>query len=275
MKRRGRRFPIVITGAIVVLGAVVAAWWLWPAGKTRQDAASTKRGLIKEVKPAVAPTNAVAQTENVEYRKLEDGRIMKYVDGKKAWMYPRQEYHGPVHTGGLHRAVSLEQRTFKNSADRHIAYLLRMRPGSSVTGNPRYDKFFVKSFLESYNDPFIPEPGDTEEQKELKKAVAEVKGELKARYEAGEDIAKIMSDAREEMRQLGAYKREIEQHVAELSKKEEVTAQDIEDYVAAANKMLTDRGIPPMKIRGFIQYQLQLRLQEKSQKESQNNEVTP
>lgn len=252
----------VLAGAIVVLVGIVVIAVMMFSGEEKQDqAVERNKGRIKEVKPALAPTNAVVETEKVEYRKLENGKIMKYVDGKKAWMYPREDYHGPAVTSGAKRVETIVTKTFKHTADRQIASLLTIRPGAVVTGGPNYRRTFVKDFLASYENPAIPEPGDTEEQRELKRVVAEVKGELKARYEAGEDIAKIMQDTRNELRQLNVYKRELEQQVRDLSKDGNVSAQDVEDYVNAANKMLSDRGVEPIKVRGFLKYQILMKKQ--------------
>lgn len=246
---------------VVVLGAAVA-WLFWSGGETRQDAASTKeRGRIKEVKPAVAPTNPAPKKaeKKVEIKKLPDGKIMKYVDGKEAWMFPRQDYHGPIHTTRVHHVETIEEKCFKNKADRQIASLLMIRPGSSIVGNPRYEDTFVRDFLASFDNPAIPMPGDTDEEKELKRAVAEVKGDLKAKYDAGEDIAQIMIDTRKKLRELNTYKRELEAQLHNQVKDGTLSAADIEDYVTAANQMLSDRGIEPIKINGFIKHQIKLR----------------
>lgn len=184
---------------------------------------------------------------------------MKYVNGQKAWMFPRDDYHGPVMTTGVHRVQSLAERTFKYNSDLEIAALLLARPGSMAIGNPDYDRWFTRDFLRSFNDPALPSHEDTDEQKELKRAVAEVKGDLKARYDAGEDLAKIMSDARKELRELSAYKEELEEQVKRLSKDEKATAEDIEDCITAANKMLEERGLPPLKQKGFLKHQINLR----------------
>lgn len=259
----GGKAPSVVKGAIAGAAIVVALgaayFFIFSGGESRQDAASTKGGgRIKEVKPAIAPTNAVPEKPKkvVEFKKLDNGMIMKYVDGKKAWMFPREDYHGPVHTTRVAHVESLEERTFKHQADRRIASLLNIRPGSVVVGNGGFDQAFVKKFLDSYNNPFIIEPGDTEEQKELKRAVAEVKGELKMRHEAGEDITKILLDTRDQLRQLNVYKRELEAEVRRYAKDGALTPQDVEDYAAAANKMLSDRGVPPIKLNGFLKHQM-------------------
>lgn len=252
---------LIAGGAVVALAVV--AYFVFFAGseKPQNDATGTRSAKIRDVKPAAAPTNAVPAKpkSNVEIRKVGDGKIMKYVNGKPAWMYPRDDYHGPVFTSGVHRVKTLEERTFKNGADRRIARMLRIRPGEALIGESHYDPTFVKHFLKSFQEPEIPMPGDTEQQKELKRAVAEVKGELKARYDAGEDVMKILNDERENLRQLGAYKQELEKQVQDLSKDGSVSAKDIEDLVAAANQMLEKRGAQPIKITGFLKHQIRIK----------------
>lgn len=57
----------LIAGAIVVLGAGLAAWLIWPDAKPPLSAStSTSTSRIKEVTPAVAPTNAVAAAPKVK-----------------------------------------------------------------------------------------------------------------------------------------------------------------------------------------------------------------
>ena len=184
---------------------------------------------------------------------------MKYVNGRQAWIFPRDDYKGLVVTSGVHRVKTLAEKTFKHESDLQIAAILLARPGSMAIGNPDYDRWFTKDFLKSYNNPALPMPGDTDEQKELKRAVAEVKGDLKSRYEAGEDLAKIMNDARNELRELGAYKDQLEEQVRQISKDPAQSEKDIEDCVAAANKMLEERGLPPLRQKGFFIHQMKLR----------------
>lgn len=249
----------LMLGVICLAALCVGAYFLFSGGEEVAKVETAKgRGRIKEVTPAVAPTNAVPEKPEkvVEFKKLENGKIMKYVNGRQAWMFPREDYHGPVHTTRVARVETLEQKTFKHPADRQIASLLNIQPGSVVLGNGGFDHNFVKRFLDSYENPFIIEPGDTEEQKELKRAVAEVKGELKARHEAGEDIAKILLDTRDQLRQLYVYKRELEAEVHRYAKDGALTPQDVEDYTAAANKMLSERGVQPIKLNGFLKHQM-------------------
>ena len=258
-------YKVLLSAAVVVAIAVVVAYFVLSGERKPTPAPKNvaSGGKIAEVTPAVV-TNAPAaasqeEKKKVEIRKLEDGRYMKYVNGEKAWMYPRKSIDPPARTNGQHRVLSIEQRIFKYRSDMEIAGLLMAQPGDMAIGDPEYGKFFKQDFLKSLVDPAFPREGDTEEERALKKAVTEVKAELKERYDAGEDLAKIMYDARNELRELGAYKRELEEEVRKRAKDGSLSAEDIEDLVAAANVMLESRGISPIKKGGFLRHQLKLR----------------
>lgn len=269
--RRGKTsLPAVrgaIAGAIVVLGAAVAAWWLWPEGETRQDAASTKKGLIKEVE-ASAPAKAEPVKEDVvEYKHVKNGKYMKYVNGEPVWSYPKYKDYGPSHTVKVTRVKSFIEKTFHNYADRQIASLITHRPGDKIVGSPRYENGFKEQFLKSLTEPELPTADDTPEQRQLKRDVAAVKADLKARLDAGEDIAAIMSDTRQKLRELSVYKRELEAEVSKHAHADEVSAEDLADFVAAANRMLEARGIEPFKADGFLRNQTMYRKMQQQRKE--------
>lgn len=257
---------VLLAAAVVaaLCAAVVVCFLLRDSGKPVPKAPEKpSSGKIAEVAPIVVtnrvPVAPKEEGKKVEIRKLEDGRFMKYVDGKEAWMYPRRSIDPPARTNGQNRVLSIEQRIFKYRSDMEIAGLLMAQPGDMSIGDPEYDKFFKQDFLKSLVDPAFPREGDTEEERELKKAVTEVKAELKERYDAGEDLAKIMYDARKELRELGAYKQELEEEVRKRAKDGSLSAEDIEDLVDAANVMLESRGIAPIRKGGFLRHQLKLR----------------
>ncbi|MBR2355045.1 MAG: hypothetical protein IKA69_01525 [Kiritimatiellae bacterium] len=261
----GRKLLLAAAVVAALCAAVVVYFLLRDDGGTVPKAPEKPSGgKIAEVAPAVtnrAPAAPAVKEEGkrVEIRKLEDGRFMKYVDGKEAWMYPRRSIDPPARTNGQNRVLSIEQRIFKYRSDMEIAGLLMAHPGDMAIGDPEYDKFFKQDFLKSLVDPAFPREGDTEEERELKKAVTEVKAELKERYDAGEDLAKIMYDARKELRELGAYKQELEEEVRKRAKDGSLSAEDIDDLVTAANVMLESRGISPIRKGGFLRHQLKLR----------------
>ena len=261
-RQRNGRLKGLIAGAIVVLGAGIAAWWLWPEEET-QDATPAKRGLIREVAPAKAPKLSQAQTLKKRYPELEipddwnkpyppqaywpDGRLKQYSRYVKVITNEVASFY-----------TSPEQKVFpEGGANLKIAELLANEPGDLVVGDWDAGKNFTKKFLESLKTPIVVSPEDDDFAKELKKAVIETKVELKDRLDAGEDLRKVMNDAREEMRQLYLYREEIKDMIRKVRKegKDTITPEDLKDLYGAANQMLKDRGItreialPSMLIR--------------------------
>jgi hypothetical protein len=125
---------------------------------------------------------------------------------------------------------------------------LTIQPGQGLVGTPRYNGRFTKEFLESLKKPIVINDDDSEEDKELKRNVNLAKQELKAAYDRGEDIEKIMLDTRREYQDLAMYKQELRQLIYEYKKTENPSDQDVEDYVTAANKLLEAKGIAPLNI---------------------------
>jgi hypothetical protein len=71
--------------------------------------------------------------------------------------------------------------------------------------------------------------------------------ELKEALDRGEDIEQIMLDTRKEMQDLARYKQELKQQMHEMVKGDgEMTTEEMEDLLNAANKLLDAKGIAPM-----------------------------
>ena len=259
-----------IAGAIVVLGAAIAAWWLWPAGeRAGETPPPRKEGLIKEVKPQLS----AEEQEKLDHPGMVKVRGKWYPEyneqGGKIWISKNWvRYHTPViSTSGCSR-VSFEEKVFRNAADRDIAVLINREPGTMIVGNYTYGERFVNDFLRSLKTPIIVTQEDDERTAALKRAVNEAKIELKARYDAGEDIGKIMDDTRKEMRELGAYRAELNQLVQRQLNGADADA--VKDIYEAANKMLTDRGVKPLRMPTMLLKHLELQ-QQKEKLEQKGN----
>ncbi len=137
---------------------------------------------------------------------------------------------------------------FEARSENSIAALLTVPPGSSAVGDPEYERWFTKDFLKSLEAPIIVSEDDTPEQAQLKRDMIATKIELKARYDAGEDIAKIMSDTRKELQQLSVYRSEIETVFREAINKPGITEKEIDDFIESANIMLENKGVAPIKL---------------------------
>ena len=257
LKRRGCRFPFrgAIAGAIVVVGAGIAAWWLWPAEENAGDATPSRHeALIKEVAPKLTQD----QQEKIDHPgqvKIRGKWYPEYDEnGGKIWYNKHWvRYHTPVVTTSSVSRLSFVERTFKNRADRDIGNLLNMKPGTMMIAGAKYTygERFVNDFLRSLKHPIVVSKDDDERTAELKRAVNEAKIELKARYDAGEDISKIMEETRESMRELGAYRQELDTMVRKAMR-ETKDPNAMRDLFGAANTMLEQRGAKPLRVPSML-----------------------
>ena len=144
-----------------------------------------------------------------------------------------------------------EKRLFTNSSDQKIQRLLRVKPGQLFLGTATYDGRFVKTFLESLKEPIEFAEDDTAEDREMKQAVIDTRKELKEAYDRGEDIAEIMRETERQMHEQAAYRLDLRRAIVEYRNSGEHTEQDVKDYIAAANTILKEHGMEPLKLGSF------------------------
>lgn len=263
----------LVAAVVVVCGAAIAWFVLSPAAPKESKADEKTKGRIKEVTPAPAPKPLVPKPGMV-FTTNRFGKVTEHPPTNQwghPWHWgPNKKLH-PAHTSRIDRAsLPLYERVFQNSADRHIAGLLVIEPGTDLIGSDEPSPWFLKSFEKSLKEPVLVTHDDTEEVKELKRAVNETKAELKARMDAGEDIVQILTDTRRELRELGAYREELKKQVEEYRKKGDITSADLKDMVDAANKMLTDRGLKNITMPEFFYHNIDVRNKMRKAREAQN-----
>lgn len=258
-KAQGTKHGLVALVLVIAIGAGV--WW-WIAGRDQPpvpEAPKTPRAAIataqptKHEKPSPAPKARDTKHEAREtkpnpsiptYR--DEHGILRYEGGARA-PDPTRKVNPPLN---IH---AHERKIFKHNAEEHIAIVLGMKVGEPVIGDFAYDERFVKSFKESLKEPIEILDTDSEQDREMKEAVIETKKELKARMDAGEDIAEIMNDTMDEFRRLGRYRHDLQAQLAEITRDtEKYSDQDVHDFTEAANKMLEREGIPPIKMPRLV-----------------------
>lgn len=139
-----------------------------------------------------------------------------------------------------------KKQLFHTISDVYISRVVNSQPGSLLVGTIDYKKF-KDQFLASLSKPIVIDPDDSPEDIERKKAVIETRKELKERLDNGEDIGAVMREAEAESRRLFDYRRSLQKELAAAFKERKFDANDMKDYVDAANKMLTDNGMKPLK----------------------------
>ena len=236
---------------VVVVASAVAAWYFLsqkpeaPTEPTAEKPAKTPPAVSTKVipksveekveeppkvDPNARPTK-VGETVN-GYIKLPSGRIHRVLG---------------VVTNSATASIKGKYEIFDHACENEIAGFLSMEPGQGLVGTPRYNGRFKRDFLESLKHPIVVTPDDSPEDAALKRNVIKAKIELKEALDRGEDIEQIMLDTRKEMQDLARYKQELKQQMHEMVKGDgEMTTEEMEDLLNAANKLLDAKGIAPM-----------------------------
>jgi len=155
-------------------------------------------------------------------------------------------------------SVKADYEIFDHYCENEIACLLSLKPGDTIIGDPPYRGRLAKDFIESLKHPIIINENDSEYEKELKSAVRDTKIELKAAMDRGEDIERILLDSRAECRRLAEYKRLIQQEIRKQMHNKSISAENLSDYVSAANKLLESKGIAPLNVTPLMRRKLVL-----------------
>lgn len=247
-----------IAGALVVVLGIVAVFMLMPEKKPAPPAPKPKVEKPKVEKPKVESPKAVpvAPTNVVSEKKVEEPPKERFFGSTNVvWERPanwdqlsRAEKTRIQPVGRVIKPVGWGQRQlFKRLSDKKIERFLRMTPGKLVLGTVRYDEKFKEDFLKSLEEPIEYVEEDTEDDRRIKQAVGETRRALKEAYDRGEDIVEIMNRAEKEAHELAAYKINLRSLVNQERMKGEMNAEQFKDFVDAANKMLSDKGIEPLE----------------------------
>ena len=239
-----------VAGLIVVAVAVGAFWLLTNDKPATEQPKEKKSAKIAEVTPVPAPQKPVEE-EKVEPPKVDpNARPTKVGETVNGYIkLPSGRIHRVlgVVTNSATASIKGKYEIFDHACENEIAGFLSMEPGQGLVGTPRYNGRFKRDFLESLKHPIIVSKDDSPEDAALKRNVIQAKIELKEALDRGEDIEQIMLDTRKEMQDLARYTQELRQQMHEMVKGDsEMTTEEMQDLLDAANKMLDAKGIAPM-----------------------------
>lgn len=256
---RNGRARVVLWGGAVAVVACGVALFLMSGDSKDPDADRPKaqaKGQIAEVTPAapvpVADEAPVSETNSVPKKEKLAPGTKRHVDWKRPanWdQLTRAQKTRAQPVGRVIKPVGWDDRKlFTQSSDRKIERLMRVQPGRLMLGTVTYNERFVDDFLESLKTPIEFTEEDTEADRALKQAVKDARDDLKAAYDRGEDIVEIMRATEKELHDLAAYKLDLRSLIVEYRKSGEHSDQDVKDYIEAANAMLTERGMEPLRL---------------------------
>lgn len=247
----GKLKGLVALVAVCVVGAVAYLLVSQDAPKpTKPVEKKVEKKSIEVVKPEYTPVErpVVAKVEPPKPKKYWQEDVMPpnlSEAQQRKWKHMHRP--PPGYTNDTSRTEAPpEYAIFDHPCENTIAGYLTMTPGETLVGSPSFGKKFTEKFLESLKNPIVITQDDTPEQAELKRLMIDTKIDLKARYDEGEDIGKILENTHEEYQRLASLKMDIQQAFSEFKNNPDATMEDVDDFLKAANKLLEEKGVAPL-----------------------------
>ena len=249
-------------GAALAIAIAGGAWW-WYGGRGATTLPEKAPAKPKEEKPKVekppkpaakavpapAVTNAPKPKTYKDMTREEKLKAIrdKYGDNIPDNLKPTVYYLENPPQQTFHPARS-KYHYLKRSSEREIASVLNIQPGKWMMRAVTFGDKFDKDLAAALGEKIEFEEGDSDEVKAVKQAVIDTKRDLAERIAQGETASEIMNVTVKELYTLGQYRRSLEEQVGKIRRNAEYTDDDVRDVVNAANKMLKDKGLPPLRM---------------------------
>lgn len=258
-KKRSLSGVFAVIGMSALLSAVILAFVFMHSKEIEDDTGTTpKKGRIAEVESVKAsvpkvvevPSKRKTYKEMTNEEKLASIRA-KYGDNIPENLKPTVYYLENPPQQTFHPAKS-KFGYFKRNSEREIASILSVEPGTWMMGKAKFGDKFDKDLAAALEETIEFEDGDDDEIRAMKQAVIDTKKELADRINNGETASDIMNSTIDELYALGQYRRDLQEQVGAIRRNPEYTNQDVEDVVNAANMMLKDKGLPPLRMPNML-----------------------
>ena len=247
----------VVAAVMVLAGGLVAIMLLsskekHPSVEVVKKSVDAKRvSRAEEFKPVLEVEEVQEKVQDTPKSSHKKGEIWYTADGKKMITLEKDGVLQDVEVYVRKHSNLAKTSIFRYPSENQIANLLRVEVGTGVFGNRDY-KGFKANFLKSLEEEIEILDSDDEWTRALKQEVSETKRDLKKRLDAGEDIEEIMRSTRDELKKLAYIKRSIEQDARKMMMAAN-TEEDIEIVKEAANRLLEEKGIAPIKFNPIIE----------------------
>lgn len=261
-------FKGILAGIIVVsvLAFAIALFFYPKANKpvAVEDPKDSKKLVEEPSAPMEQPKTASAITNVVE-KKIDDDKyrdergILRFkATGTRAYDPDRPTRKINLNMGADGKPL-YKPSPFKNRAENEIYRLIKAEPGQQLFGARKYDERFEAEYKKSLETPIIIDKDDDEETIAAKNAMNEAKIEINERMRNGESLAEILDSTRSELKRLADLKRDLSKEVLSAVNNPELSERDVELYLEAANKMLAEKGVAPIKGGAMLRRSLILR----------------
>lgn len=235
--------------------------WFKSNNQEQNESSDPASNKIEVVSPELnEPSEEVVHLKPTEETYRDERGVLRYKIGNGRAPDPDRKVskNSPSRDANGAKRFGSRYTIFETRAENEIAKLISVTPGTQLFGSRRYDDRFEQEFLESCQTPIIVEPGDSNYVKNLKRAMNEVKIEIRNRMASGEKLSDILSEARKELQRLAEYKRNIKRETVELLQSGTLSDDDASDLIEAANVMLNQKGMSPIPASSLMRSHLKL-----------------
>lgn len=245
----------VIAGVVVVAAAVAVAIYFMSRKSAHVEVVELEinPGLIKEVKPTVATTNALATSTPAPAPEPAEPKPLKWL-GHNVVKFTAQtnEAAGIIvesyvtDDGKLHKhIIERDDQPFDNVADQTIAMAISTPPGKIMPALPLYPGF-ERDFEEAMKKPVEFKDDDTPEVRQLKEQVAATRESVKQMLAEGQTIREILTEHQKIWNENAELHAKYQRELSEI-----VRSGDMESarkYELKMNVALQQMGIPQIRI---------------------------
>ena len=233
---------LVVVGA----GIVFCLFHSYPKTGEEQPTENKAKSVSTIQQKADLPSSSPS---NVEEKKTDGTKT--YIDNAGIERYPGG---ARVPRKNPNKVTLPDRRAVKWTFDceDEICALVDMEPGDIVVGDIEYGEKFIVDFNNSLTNKITVSSDDDPYSRRLKEGVIAAKQDLYEAMNRGEDIAKIMTDTRREMRKLFEYKSMLEEEISQVRSSGDHSEDEIRDFVNAANVMLSEKGLSPIRMPRMI-----------------------
>ena len=252
MNRKGRPFARGLFAALVVVIVGVLAFYFICGRQGAADPAASrpaekKRGKIAEVEPAkVAKAAPKAKKEekmhfgvpHSEWVKLSHAE--KVALGQAAYDAEAAKIDSTYLERKRAHDAEIASRPFKHMSENVIASILTLEPGDHVLMGD-FHPTLQEDFLKSLNEPIIINADDSEEVKNLKQDMIEIRPQIKKLIDEGHTLPEILDDYRQSIAKVQQLEFDLCKELDEI-KRTATSVDDVKDYIVAANEMMLKAG---------------------------------
>ena len=262
-----RKSPSVIRGAfaaIAVVALAAGAWWWLSRGDGgaggEPEKPEPKPQQRQRIETPAAPTNAVPTPPTKEEKRLAE---IKYFEDKYGTNMPpgvKTHVYFLKNPPKTHYKIKGRFDYFRHPAERQIASLVAVEPGTFILSPPEFGESFNRDFLASILDKTEILPDDDEETKAMKELVYDTKKQMvEIQKRDGKLPSEILTEQAQMLYELGQVEQNLENELAKVRNNPDVSDEDVDDLFRAANKIRESKGLPAQAVPDFSKRSIRLR----------------